>query len=176
MWLLYVIALIVGGGLLLVQVLAGGDHHVGGLQVSLDDSHPAAGPGVVSTRSITFGVAAFGMVGAPLQILGMLSPRAALAVASLAALATTAIAGFAFRTLGHASASGAASFEELVGREGRVLLECGPDRRGKIRVALGGQIVDLAATTDEARIEAGTTVKIVAVRDDVAHVATLKGG
>lgn len=172
MWLLYVIALILGGGALLVQLFAGSDHDVGAHDGTLDDAHPDAGPGIVSTRSLTFGVAAFGMVGAPLHILGVLAPPSALSVAVGAGLAATAAAGFAFRTLGSPEASGAASFHELVGREGRVLVECTRAARGKIRVALKGHAVDLMATTDEDVIPAGATVKVVDVRDDTAHVSS----
>ena len=46
------------------------------------------------------------------------------------------------------------------------------EARGKIRVALKGHAVDLMATTDEDRIPAGTTVKVVDVRDDTAHVSS----
>jgi membrane protein implicated in regulation of membrane protease activity len=172
MWLLYLIALILGGGALLVQLLAGSDHDVGGHDGTLDDAHPDAGPGIVSTRSLTFGIAAFGMVGAPLHIFGVLSPQHALIIASGAAVAAMAVAGFAFRTLGSPAASGAASFDELVGRDGRVLVDCTRAARGKIRVALKGHAVDLMATTDEERIPAGATVKIVDVRDDTAHVSS----
>jgi membrane protein implicated in regulation of membrane protease activity len=172
MWLVYLIALILGGGVLFIQLLAGDHHDVGGDPGTLDDAHPDAGPGIVSTRSATFGLAAFGMVGAPLHILHVLSPTMALVVASAAAAAAVAISGFAFRTLGSPDASGAASFGELVGREGRVLVECTRGARGKIRVALSGHAVDLMATTDEEKIPAGATVKVVDVRDDTAHVSS----
>lgn len=174
MWILYLVALILGGGALFVQLLAGTDHDVGGHDVGLDDAHPDAGPGILSTRSVTFGLAAFGLVGAPLHILGILAPTRALIVATLAALGAVAAAGFVFRRLGSAAASGAASFGELVGRSGRVLVPLGGDRRGKIRVALGGHVVDVLATTDESHIAAGISVKVVDVRDDVAHVVSQK--
>jgi membrane protein implicated in regulation of membrane protease activity len=172
MWIVYLVALILGGGALFVQLLAGSDHDLGGHDVSLADAHPDAGPGIVSTRSITFALAAFGLVGAPLHILGILAPSRALTVALLAAVGAGTIAGFAFRRLGSASASGAASFRELVGRPGRVLVPLGGEQRGKIRVALGGHLVDVLATTDEDHIEAGASVKVVDVRDEVAHVVS----
>jgi membrane protein implicated in regulation of membrane protease activity len=170
MWLLYVLALILGGGLLFIQLVTGGDHHVGELHPSLHGAHAQSGPGIVSTRSLVYGVAAFGLVGAPLHILGVLSPRAALGVALLGGVLATVLAGLAFRAAGDPSASGASSYDSLVGRDGRVLLECAPERPGKIRVDLGGHVVDLVATTDDPRIAAGNTVTIAAVRDDVAHV------
>jgi membrane protein implicated in regulation of membrane protease activity len=169
-WIVYLVAVILGGGALFVQLLAGTDHDVGGHDVSLDDAHPDAGPGLLSTRSVLFAVAAFGLVGAPLHILGILAPRSALIVALAAAVAAGAIAALAFRRLGSAAASGAASLQQLVGCSGRVLVPLGGQQRGKIRVALGGHVVDVLATTDENHIAIGKSVKVVDVRDDVAHV------
>jgi membrane protein implicated in regulation of membrane protease activity len=157
MWLVYLAALILGGGVLFVQMLSGGGHDVGG-------------PGIVSTRSITFGVAAFGLVGAPLHFL--LSPGSTLALALVSGGVAAAAAGFAFARLGHPAASGAVSLDALVGRTAKVLVPCGKGQRGKVRAALGGQVVDVLATTDEAHIPAGTDVRVVEVRDEVAHVAT----
>ena len=172
MWLVYLASLILGAGALFVQLLAGTDHDVGGHDVGLGDAHPDAGPGIMSTRSALFGLAAFGLVGAPLHILGILEPTHALIVAVLSALVATAAAGFVFRRLGSATASGAASFSELVGLSGRVLVPLGGAQRGKIRVALKGHVVDVLATTDESHIAAGASVKVVDVRDEVAHVVS----
>jgi membrane protein implicated in regulation of membrane protease activity len=172
MWLFYLIALILGGGFLFLQlVLGGGDHdvHVHGLGAG--DAHPGHGPGLLSTRSLTFGLAAFGLVGAPLHILHILPPTLALTFAVAAAAAAVVASALAFRRLGDPAASGAVSLNEVVGREARVLLACARDQTGKVRVELGGQVVDLLATTDAASIEPGTVVRVVDVRDEVAHVA-----
>src|SRR5207245_7881241 len=100
------------------------DHHLGGHDIGLADAHPDAGPAIVSTRSLTFGVAAFGLIGGPLHILHVLEPRAAFAVAAAGGLASAVVAGLAFRTLGQESASGAVSLAQLVGREATVLVPC----------------------------------------------------
>src|SRR5207247_63206 len=44
MWLVYAIALILGGGIVLLQVLAGADHHIGAAEASLDAHHAPTGP------------------------------------------------------------------------------------------------------------------------------------
>jgi membrane protein implicated in regulation of membrane protease activity len=173
MWLLYLAALILGVGVLAVQLLAGTDHDLSG-DVGLDASHPDVGPGILSVRSAMFGLAAFGIVGTPLQAFHLLYPPVTLAVALAAAIAATMASGFVFRALEHGSVSGAASIEDVLGREARVLVECRREGRGKVRVALGGQVVDLVAITDEPRLEAGTGVEVVEVRDDVVRVATPK--
>jgi membrane protein implicated in regulation of membrane protease activity len=173
MWLLYVVAMILGGGVLFVQMLSGAGHDVGGHDISLEGAHPDAGPGLVSTRSATFGIAAFGLVGAPLQLLQIVGPVTTFAIAFLSAVVAAATAGFAFARLGHPAASGSVSFGELVGREAKVLVACSRSQRGKIRVSLGGQVIDVLATTDdEGAIAPGTEVRILEVRDDVAHIAT----
>ena len=147
MWLVYAIALILGGGTVLLQVLAGADHHIGAADASLDAHHAPTGPGILSTRSVTFAVFAFGLV---------------------AGLVT----GLAFRALGHEGASGEAGFHEAKGQRARVLVPCGREQRGKIRARIKGQLVDMMATTDEAQIGAGREVLIIEVKDDVAHVVT----
>src|SRR5262245_14151763 len=54
MWLVYAIALILGGGIVLLQVVAGADHHIGHADGALDAHHAPTGPGILSTRSVTF--------------------------------------------------------------------------------------------------------------------------
>ncbi|PYQ49498.1 MAG: hypothetical protein DMF78_18125 [Acidobacteria bacterium] len=86
------------------------------------------------------------------------------------AVAATLIAGATFARLGSAEASGAASLSEAKGRRARVLLPCTPERPGKIRLELGGQQVDMLATTEGAPIPAGVEVVVTEVREDVARV------
>ena len=56
-----------------------------------------------------------------------------------------------------------------------MLVACARGTRGKIRVTLKGQQVDMLATTDERQIPVGPEVLVVEVRDDVAHVARACG-
>lgn len=171
MWLVYAIALILGGGTVLLQAFGGSDH-VGAADASLDAHHAPTGPGLLSTRSVTFGVFAFGLVGACLHVLRLASPPAALVLAVASGVVAGLIAGLAFRALGHPGASGQAGLHEAKGQRARVLVPCAREQRGKIRARIKGQLVDMMATTDEAQIAAGREVLIVDIRDDVAHVVT----
>jgi hypothetical protein len=169
MWLVYLLALVVGGGLLFVQAVSGG-HETAVSGHAPDIQHHGAGPGLLSVRSAIYGLFAFGFVGAALHILRLTRPLPALALALVSGGAAMVIAGFTFSRLGSADASGAASLAEATGRRARVLLPCSADRPGKIRLELGGQQVDMQATTDGAPIPAGVEVVVTEVREDVARV------
>jgi membrane protein implicated in regulation of membrane protease activity len=170
MWLVYLLALVVGGGLLFVQSVSGGHESVGGAH-SLDVQHHGAGPGLLSVRSAIYGLFAFGFVGAALHIPGLTGRLSALALAAASGIGAALLAGATFARLGSPAASGATSLLEARGRRARVLLPCAADRPGKIRLELGGQQVDMTATSDGPAIPAGVEVVVVEVRDDVARVA-----
>jgi len=175
MGLFYLLALILGGGLLLVQLAGGGhhgaaDHLFGGDHLGGPDHHPASGPGMLSTRSLTYGVFAFGFVGTSLHVLRLAGPAAAFAVAAGAGAAVTMAVGSALRVVGDPAASGEAALGEARGRAGRVLVPLSRDRRGKVRVQIKGQTVDLLATTAGGELPAGAEVVVVDVRGDVAEV------
>jgi len=179
MGLLYVLALILGGGLLLVQLLGGGHHdgmdHFGGADhLGGADHHPSQGPGLLSTRSLTYGLFAFGFAGASLYLLRLTGPWAALAIAAAAGVAATLGVGSTLRAVGDPAASGEAALDEARGRSGRVLLPLTRDRPGKIRVQIKGQTVDLLATTASGELPAGADVVVVDVRGDVAEVVAAK--
>jgi membrane protein implicated in regulation of membrane protease activity len=168
MWLLYLLALILGGGILLVQLVAGSDDH------DVDHGggpHPYEGPGLLSVRSATYGLFTFGLVGGALHVLSLARPGLALAGGLVTGALTTFFVGLTFKRLSDPQATGEAGFHEMQGGRGRVLVACSRTARGKIRVMLKGQQVDMLATTDEESIPAGTEVRVVEVRDDVAHVA-----
>ncbi|HEY8149930.1 MAG TPA: hypothetical protein VIK51_13580 [Vicinamibacteria bacterium] len=177
MWLVYVLALVMGGGLMLVQAVSGG-HDTIDAGHSLDIQHHGGGPGVLSIRSFIYGLFTFGFVGGALHILRITGHRSALLLALGSGVAAGLAAGFTFARLGSAAASGAASLHEATGRRARVLLPCAADRPGKIRLDLGGQQVDMKATTGGPPIPAGAEVVVVEVREDVALVAPvpLSGG
>jgi hypothetical protein len=153
-----------------VQAVSGG-HDTVDPGHALDIQHHGAGPGLLSIRSFIYGLFAFGFVGAALHILRITGPRAALLIALASGVAAGLAAGFTFARLGSAAASGAASLHVATGRRARVLLPCAPERPGKIRLELGGQQVDMKATTSGPPIPAGTEVVVVEVREDVALVA-----
>ena len=173
MWLVYLLALVVGGGLLFVQLVSGGhDAHAGHPG---DVQHHGAGPGLVSVRSAIYGLFAFGFVGAALRIPGLTSKAAAFLIALASGIATTLAAGYTFSRLGSVEASGAASLSDAVGRRARVLIPCSPERPGKIRLEIGGQQVDMHAVCSGSGIAAGTEVVVIEVEENMARVAPAAG-
>lgn len=183
MALLYLLALILGGGILLVQVVGGGHHdgaghfgHFGGGDhLGGPDHHADQGPGVLSTRSVTYGLFAFGFVGTSLHALRLAGEPAAVAIAAVAGAAVTLGVGTLLRTLGDPGASGEAALLESRGRSGRVLVAVSRDQRGKVRVQIKGQTVDLLATTTGGSLPAGAEVVVVEVKGDVAEVVAAGG-
>jgi membrane protein implicated in regulation of membrane protease activity len=179
MWLLYALALILGGGLLLVQLLGGGhhdgaDHFGAGDSLGGPDPHALQGPGLLSTRSVTYGLFAFGFVGAILYSLSLVAPWAALTIAAAAGAAVTVAVGTTLRAVADPAASGEAALDEARGHSGRVLVPLSPGRPGKVRVQIKGQTVDLLATTMGAELPAGAEVVVVSVQGDVAEVAAAR--
>jgi hypothetical protein len=169
MLLAYLVALILGGGILAVQLFSGADHGVGAGH-DFDAHHPMQGPGLLSTRAVIFGLLAFGFVGAAITALRLAPPAVTFAVALAAGTAGGLIAGMTLQTLGHPDVAGGGHYDDAKGQTARVLVACAREGRGKIRVPLKGHLVDMMATTDEAHIPAGVSVRVVDVRDEVAHV------
>jgi hypothetical protein len=178
MWLVYLIALVLGGGVLLLQIIGGSK---GDLDHGLDGHahdfvhHGGPEPGVISTRAVIYALFTFGFVGGALHIVGLTSPGVAALVAVGAGVASGLAVGYVFAQIGHPEASGAAAFHEAQGRRARVLLPCGPDLQGKIRLQLRGQTVDLRATAEAGTFPEGAEVVVIDVRDDVARVAGAEG-
>jgi membrane protein implicated in regulation of membrane protease activity len=88
----------------------------------------------------------------------------------------TLAVGTTLRTLSDPGASGEAALLEARGRSGRVLVPLSRDQRGKVRVQIKGQTVDLLATTSGGELKAGAEVVVLDVRGDVAEVAAAPEG
>jgi membrane protein implicated in regulation of membrane protease activity len=178
MWLVYAAAFVLGAGILLIQVLSAGDGHDfdGGDDFHLaGEHHPAEAPGLLSTRSLSYGVFAFGFVGGAMHALGLASPGVGLALALASAAATTLAVGVTFRRLADPAVSGEAGLHEALGATARVIVACASGRTGKVRVSLKGQAVDMLAETGEEEIPVGAEVVITDVRDTVAQVICVRG-
>jgi membrane protein implicated in regulation of membrane protease activity len=189
----YLAALIIGFGTIALQLFLSGDHdadaeggaHVGDAAADgeLDGSgeaDPAAGHGAhgeggflpifLSLRFWTFALLAFGLSGTLLHYLDLANAVVTLAVAAGLGVASGLLASLTFRALARAELSSAATSRDAVGQIGRVLVPLGKSRRGKIRIELKGQTVDLLATTDDEELEAGQMVVVEELRDTTAHV------
>src|SRR5262245_49507660 len=141
MWLLYAAAFVLGAGILLVQLLSGHHGHDVGGHDAVTDHHPSEGPGLMSIRSVSYGVFAFGFVGGTLHVLGLAAPNLALVLGLVAGGGATLAVGMTFRALGDPTVFGEAGFHEARGATGRVLVPCARGREGKVRVTLKGQTV-----------------------------------
>lgn len=155
-----------------------------------DADHPgvdAAGAGdalgfllwsVVSLRFWTFFLAFFGLTGLALDGFGLVPPGAlgpSLAVGTGLLVAWSAMA--VLRRLSTGSSSSHATERDYVGKTARVLVPVGPSGVGKVRVRVGGQDVDLLATTDDPagfrRADEALVIEVDGTRARIARVDEL---
>ena len=85
-------------------------------------------------------------------------------------LVTGLMAAMAFRALKRSTGKHVESTVSAVGRTGRLLLPVEDEVRGKVRIEMSGQMVDLIAQSDE-QISRGDIVVIEEVEGDVAIVS-----
>ena len=183
MGLVYLASLVIGLGILVVQVASGGrgghhdfghagghaaDHEMARVGHAGDDGPLAV---VLSFRFWIFALLGFGLSGSLLHFLALAGPSSAAIIAGAAGLASGAFAALVIRSVTRSSASSSVNLSEAVGREARVLVACAKGRTGQVRIALRGQSVDLLASTDEESIARGEPVLIEEVRDGVAQVS-----
>jgi membrane protein implicated in regulation of membrane protease activity len=198
MALVYLFALVVALGVLLIQVLmggrGGGHHadfghaahiHAGGghthgshahqSKQGADDGESAVWTIVLSFRFWIFAALGFGLSGSLLHVFTLASPLGTLLIASGAGLASGTFAAMAFRALRRGSAGTEARSSAAIGKVGRVLVACGKDVTGQVRVELGGSSVDMMATTDDDAIARGEAVLVEDLREGIAHVSRRPG-
>ena len=185
MGLVYVASLVVGLGVLLLQVVLGGKH-VGG-HGDLGAAHgPAGGKDlgkdlaaddasflalVMSTRFWIFAALAFGLSGTLIHAFALAGTIATAIIAGGAGVSSGLFATLAFRAVGRASISTTGTASDAVGQIGKVLVAVSPGRVGQVRIELRGTSVDFLATTDEEEIGRGEHVLVEEVRGSVVHVA-----
>jgi len=170
MGLAYLVALVIGLGSLLLQVLLPGTGEADFEAESHGDGDAGAAI-FLSIRFWTYAALAFGMVGAPLHYFDLASATLTLVLAVVSGVASGAFATFAIRALRGASTTTTGHLEESVGQVGRVLVPCSRGRVGKVRLVLKGHAIDALATTDEEEISVGQKVFVAEVRGGVVHVA-----
>lgn len=183
MLVVYLITLIVGGGLLAVTLVLGGDGdghgHVGG------DGHGGVDPHadqaaaadallgwlpVTSLRFWTFFAAFFGLTGTLLTTwvgTGFVPSLAmSVGVGYLSGIAMDR----AMRVLRRTDSDSTVGERDLVGAAVEVLLPVASGKTGKVRAQIKGRAVDLMAeTSDAAAIGAGQRAMVLSMRDD-GHV------
>jgi membrane protein implicated in regulation of membrane protease activity len=192
---LYLAALIFGLGTALVQLFLGGDSDAGAdtdLHADVDhadldhgdvgegpdiegDAHGHADIGVLpiflSLRFWVFGLAAFGLVGTPLHYLNLASAPVTLGAALVLGLSCGGFASWVFKALTRQHLTSGVTITDPVGQVGKVLIPVSKAARGKVRIQVKGQTLDLLARTDEAELAEGELVLVEEMRDGEAQVS-----
>ena len=176
----YLASLVVGLGVLLLQVAMGGkgdpaDHDAGVEGKEIGKSIDAHDAGVValflSTRFWIFTMLGFGLSGGLIHALSLAGPIFTFLIAATSGLSSGIFASLAFRAVKRTSTSTTLTTSDAVGQVGRVLVACGKGKTGQVRVALRGHSIDLLATTDDPEIPRGEQVLVEDVQASVARVS-----
>lgn len=179
MGIVYLASLIVGLGVLVVQLAMGGksgDHvDADGDDGGHDGKELSHGSDFVSlflsTRFWIFASLAFGLSGSLIHFLALASVLATALIAGGAGVGSGLFASLAFRAVKRAATSTNAATTDAVGQVGRVLVGVTKGKVGQVRVELKGQSVDMLATTDDDELTRGESVLVEDVRGHVAHVS-----
>ena len=184
MLVVYLITVIVGGALLSVTLLLGGDADMDA-EVEADVDVDGGSDGahgvdallgwlpITSLRFWTFFAAFFGLTGTILAGWSLTAP----VVTAIAAVAVGYISGLmmdrAVRSLRKSETSSTVGGQDMVGATGLVLIPVGDKQTGKVRVTLGGREMDLLAEVEgEEQLAVGDTAMVLAMREDGLVVVT----
>ncbi|HET6613736.1 MAG TPA: hypothetical protein VFG83_17170 [Kofleriaceae bacterium] len=166
----YLVALAVGGTLLVASLVFGGDHdHDPGLD---DVDGAMAWLPFASLRFWIFFATFFGLTG---SLLSWVSAAAVLT--AILAIAIGAGSGWAMvaslRRLGRGEANSAVGSEDLVGCEAEVIIPVAKDKTGKVRAQVKSRRVNLVARTEDAvPFEKAELVMIYAIDDNGCAMIT----
>lgn len=167
----YLVATIVGGALLVASLATG--HHAGALEAHSggagDPGHGGPANALLSLRFWTYLIGFGGLTGLLLRLVAHTGePFCALAALGVGALSGTS-AHLVVARLAGSGRGGTVRTEELVGHTGRLLLPAAPGSASRVRLSVGGQLIDLTARSDET-LAADDEVLVVQVREGVAQV------
>lgn len=177
----------------------GGDIHVdadadadadvdGDLHVDAEasaDAHVAGGGGLglsdlwlpfVSLRFWVFFLCFFGMTGTVFALLALAGPRATLLSALGVGGASGFAAAFILQRLRRSEPGRLAGASQYCGLEGKVLIDVPAEGRGKIRVELRGNTVDLVARSVEGEHPRGGRVMVIEMQGTEAMVVAAPHG
>lgn len=125
----------------------------------------------LSMRFWTFGLTSFGLTGSLLDLLGY-SSSLTLPISVVMGVSIGWVIAFLFHKLKKERVTGVTSTREMISEEGTVILPIKPNSMGKIRINMGGEVVDLFAQSNET-IERGQKILVVHVKNGVAEVSTI---
>lgn len=173
---IYIACFVLGGGLVVLSALTGGDHggHGGdgsvehGIEHGGDHGEGHAGdhdgPWIpfLSLRFWTFTLAFFGLMGLAVRFLVPVAFIVELGAALTVGLISGLSVSWAVRKLQRTSVDSSVPPRELIGREATVLLPVSGERPGKVRLRVGARQIDILANSDEtSTLEAGEPVVVV---------------
>jgi membrane protein implicated in regulation of membrane protease activity len=179
---LYLGALVFGLGVAVVQVLGGGHDADASIDADVDaelggdaphgaaDHDVAPWTLVLSLRSWSFALLAFGLVGTLLRVLDVATRGVALTVSIAAGLAAGLFASIVVRSLSKRTSTSHATDRDLVGKVARVIVPFDERGVGKIRVDVKGTFVDRPARANEP-LRAGEAVVIEDAESDSLTVS-----
>ena len=143
------------------------------------DSEAGAWLPFLSMRFWTFGLASFGLTGSLFSLsatVGManIAEAISLGVSISVGVVVGWATSWAFQKLKSQRVTGEVGLQQLKGCEATVLLSVNSEKNGKIRTLVGGQTVDLLASSlDEHSLERGSKVLIVDIKDGIAMVTQM---
>lgn len=182
----YLVALVIGGTLVGVSLLFGGDHDGDhDTDAHGDTDHEASTLDVMSSllplgslRFWTFFLAFFGATGLVMTAADLAGRVITAIVAAGVGYACGASITFAIRRLHRDVVDSSLGEGDYVGATARVVLPVSTARRGKVRLELKDRVVEaVAQTEDQAELAAGEPVIIYAVKDDGSVVVSrMQGG
>jgi hypothetical protein len=183
---IYILAAAIGGVLVVLSAIGGGDHGDGHAEIGTDahaeigtdagsDIAHADGDGghdadmgwlsFFGLRFWSYFGAFFGLTGLLLTWLTDLGSVMIAAGSGALGLFSGTGVSLGSRLLTSSQTSSAVHGKDLIGVEGVVLVTIKKDAPGKIRCSVRGEVIDLQALTDEAAIPVGREVMIVSHED-----------
>lgn len=145
---LFVLSLVVGGGLLAVSSFAG-DAGEADLDLGGGDADALR---ILSIRSLTYFAFGFGVVGTGLRYLGDGSGVSLYLAATIGGLLVAGTSEMTFRYLERTDSGGMESESALVGQIGMMSLPIGRGGAGKVAVERGGRVHTLVARPVEGAV------------------------
>lgn len=187
----YIVCLIVGGGLIFISTVFGGDTDTdfdADVDLDLDAATDAgvahADPGASSVSlatwfSISFAVyflGAFGVVGTTLSYASELGSSIVLAAAMAGGIIIGQTAHQVLRYLKRSSGDSAVNTADYLNKDARVTMAIEPPKKGEVAIRLGGRerFVPATARRPDDRFSIGDRVVIVAVSGGTAEVLSQK--
>lgn len=175
---LYIVAAILGGGLVLVSLVAGahggdsGDMHA---DHDLSADHDVAGPDIwlpfLSLRFWTYFLMVFGVVGLLLTKAGGTPEPMAAVWSGVAGLSVGFVVAGLLEWARRMQGENATRSQDFLGREAKVIVPIRPTLEGKIRLDVKGETIELLALPYEEReIGRDEEVVIVSLENDRARV------